>query len=134
MKKIILYGIGNDQIRKFNHYTFEKSKKVHKILSKLFNEFFDVKWALEKESYDEEDNCKIEEINIEKYGDFHQVIGGDFGKGRKARIDIFYGKNRMFVTIHCSQEKRRGFNEKLMKITEMPKPKKLNSEKTTQLK
>ena len=108
--KIKLHGLGNDG--NFNYYIFDKKKKIYFQLAKIFKELFKV----HLETYDE----KNREINVEKYKDFHtDSSASNLGK---PRIDIIYGDKKMFVMIHCSSQLRVKFNEELLKIAEMPKP------------
>lgn len=104
-----IYGIGNDERLEFNHYTFEKTRKAHEILSELFGRIFEGRWDL---NYAEE-NGEHKKIDISKNKDFHELLEGSKSIGEKPRIDIFYGNKKMFVTILCSQEKRNEFNRLL---------------------
>ena len=118
MEKIKLYNVGNSG--KYCFYTFDKTQKVHKILSEIFHEIFDIHWPTTK-TVDETENTKEVPTNISKYEDFHetlQLTTNEFDT--KKRIDVFYGKKRMFITIHCSQKLRKQFNEKLKEISEFP--------------
>ena len=121
MEKIMLYGIGNE--KKFNHYTFEKTKKAHKILADMLSEIFKINWMMQEESHDENDNILIKKVDISKYKDFHQIMSST--RDKEHRIDIFFGNKKMFMTIHCPLGKRRKFHDKLKAIVEMPGPKKL---------
>ena len=115
MKKIKLYGIGN--FENFNYYIFDKKQKVAEEIDKLFYAIFGDHWDFE---VGEEKNGKWfdKKINIENYKDIHEVIM------RKPRIDVFFGGKKMFLAIHCSEKLRAKFNEKLSKVSIMPKPKK----------
>lgn len=110
-KKTILHGLGNQG--NYNFYIFDKENEVYFYLTRTFGTLF----KLYFQAYDE----KNKEINIKKYSDFHVSTGGY--SESKSRIDIFFGKKKMFVTIHCSPKLRIKFNEELFKIAKMPRPK-----------
>lgn len=111
IKKIILHSIGNQD--NLNFYVFDKKQNVMEILSKILWEIFEFEPLYIPGK---------KKVNIEKFTDIHH---SDYGKGMSSRIDIFYGKKKMFVAIHCSEELRLKFNESLFKYAKMPKPKKI---------
>jgi len=120
MKKLKLYCIGNSE--KFNHYEFDKTTEVMKALSDILERFFDVFIC-----FHEDKKINIKEgysgkINFEKYVDRHVVH-----RGKGVRADFFYGQNKLFLTILCSQKARTKFNEELMKFFSMPGPKSIKS-------
>lgn len=116
--KIFLYGLGNET--NFSYYTFEKTKKSKKILGELFEAVFNIKWPLFKEFY-MGDKDKSIKIDIANYVDFHERIqDGIVSMKDGSRIDVFYGKDKMFFVIHCPQSKRNEFNKKLKKIVKIP--------------
>ena len=110
-KKLILHSIGNSG--NFNFYVFDKKQKVAGILDKILGEILDMEMLYPL-------SPKSKKINVERYYDIHQ---GDFSKN--GRLNIFYGKNKMFVAIICSEESRLKFNDALFKYFTMPKPKKI---------
>jgi len=116
MKKIKLYGVGNDG--EFNYYIFDKTKKIHKILDEIFRKSLGIEWPLIKERYGNNDKLIIDKINIEKYNDSHEKIGRLSNKRKNPdnRVDIFYGDKKIFVVIHCSQKERKKLNNELKKI------------------
>lgn len=109
MKKIILHEIGNDE--NFNYYVFDKKQEVFDILTKIFIRDFDVHW-----------NEEIYNKKINRKTDVHESDGDIYDK---VRIDLFYGKNKMYFTLICSELLRLKFNEALFKYAKMPKPKKI---------
>jgi hypothetical protein len=115
--KIKLYGIGNYE--NFNYYIFDKSRKVHEILRPIIQEVFGLVWPLMKEVYNKKDMPEINKIDISKKEDVHERIVDLKGKS-KARINLFYGSKKMFLTVHCGEEQRKQFNLKLNKMAEMP--------------
>ena len=121
MKKLKLYAIGNEG--DFNYYVFDKKKELHKILNKIFYNLFNIQWPMTEERFGDNDIEELVKINIEKNKDFHQRLVN--AKEKNSRIDIFYGDKRIFITIHCSVELKDKFNHELIKITFIPKPKKI---------
>ena len=121
MKKIKIYAIDNDG--NFNYYIFDKKKEIHKILDKLFDKIFCIRWYLIEGRFGDMDVRELIKINIKKNKDFHQRLVN--AKEKNSRIDIFYGDKRIFIIIHCSVELKDKFNKELFKIAIMPKPKKI---------
>ncbi len=120
-KKLSIYGIGNE--KNFNHYTFDKTKEVHKILREVFKEVLEIDWCIEVEEEDKNGEYKVIKIDISKKRDFHEIVGGitNYGKDKGKRIDVFYGYKRMFITLHCSLKERKKINEMLKKRFKFPK-------------
>ena len=119
--KIKLYGLGNED--NFSYYTFEKTKKAHKVLESLFKKIFDINWSLIKEViYGDKEKTKLIKVDISKNADFHEKIQeGLSHKIEENRIDVFYGKDKMFLVIHCPISKRKEFNKKIKNKVIMPK-------------
>lgn len=110
MKKIKLHEIGNEE--NFNWYLFDKKQGVFDILNKIFIMDFNLDLNLYRDDLD-----KKGKINVEKYVDIHEHEGNS-----QLRIDLFYGKNKIYLTLICSHELRLKFNESLFKYANMPKP------------
>lgn len=108
---IKLHGIGNT--KKFNYYIFYKKQKVAEKLAKISKKVFNLEW-----NFVDFDGKKEKKINIEKYKDKHLTLSN-----RNARIDIFYGDKRMFITVYCSLKLRAKLNDELEAVCIMPKPK-----------
>ncbi|MBP7708399.1 hypothetical protein KA107_01840 [Candidatus Pacearchaeota archaeon] len=125
MKKVKFYAIGNEE--SFNYYVFEKKDKAIEEVSKVLIEIFKEKIYLFSHYEDKNKKEHRRKINFEKEFDEHQTIASF--KKDKTRIDIFYGKKKAFLTIHCSLDLRKKFNEKLARIMSMPKIKKSSSSK-----
>jgi len=113
--KIKLYGIGNTE--KFNYYIFDKKQEIAEKLAKISEKVFNLKWSF---TYTQEDEKTIRtiKINIEKYKDKHVTVSN-----KNARIDVFYGNKKMFITVYCSLKLRAKLNNELKKITVMPEVK-----------
>jgi len=86
-------------------------------LSNIFSKTFETYLDLYEEYGDKKGKWKNKKINFDKYTDTH--ISGGFHESSK--IDIFFGKKRMFIMIHCSEKLRQKFNEELFKIAKIPK-------------
>jgi len=117
MKKIKLYAIGNED--NFSYYLFDKKQNVFEILNKIFLVDFNIDWKLYRDDLD-----KKGKINIEKYVDIHESNGYD-----KLRIDLFYGKDKIYLTMICSPDLRIKFNESLFKYVTIPEPIKIKKPK-----
>lgn len=111
-KKIVMYGIGNDD--KLNYYIFEKTQKAFEALIKLFNKNLKINWQILMEEH-VGNEIKEKKLLVKNFTDTHQSHRG------KSRLDIFYGKKKMFFTLHCSEKIRDKINEDLGKIATMPK-------------
>lgn len=122
-KKFMLYGIGNEG--KFNHYTFEKTEKAKNVLRQIFDNALGVNWSNAKEVENEDGSYEMVKIDITKNIDFHEVLRVKNNPVvGSPRVDVFYGDKRMFITIHCSLEKRKEIHEVIKKEFVMPDPSK----------
>ena len=123
-KKFTMYSIENyDNI---NHYTFEKTQNAFETLSKIFRQVFKIPWKLFDFVYDDEpEDGKDIKILVKNITDEHHR----YENGMEKRVDVFYGKNKMFVIFSCSNKIREKINEELGKVTKMPKQKKLPKQK-----
>ncbi len=118
-KKIKLYSIENRD--DFNYYVFDKEQEVVESLSKIFDGF-GVELYLREEYKTKGGKWKSRKIDFGKYYDVCENFVSY--KYQNFEGKIFYGKERIFVIVHCSQKLRLKFNEELDKISIMPKPKK----------
>ncbi len=118
MTKIKLYGTGNEG--DFNYYIFDKKQEVFNILNKIFLMDFNLKRGLTHCNYSDE----RKKVNIEKYSDIHES-----DKNNELRVDLFYGKNKIYITLICSQDLRIKFNEFLFKYAVMSNPIKIKKTK-----
>jgi len=125
MKKIKLYGIGNQE--DFNYYILDKKQEVAEKIAEILKQVLNLDLKFVKEYKNKKLGVWIfKKINIEKNKDIHNSVNK---MGHNERIDIFYGDKKMFITLYCSKEKRLKFNEDLFKIVYMPKSKKLTDRK-----
>lgn len=125
MKKSKIYAAGNENLKgEFNisYYILEKDEKFFDWLVLLLKDVFEIKGAehqakfwIENE-YDEADNIMGEKLiakDIKKLIDYHEKY---YNKGE--RVDIFYGKERVFVMLRKSREIRKKFASFLLKTKE----------------
>jgi hypothetical protein len=131
-----IYATGNETLKgEFNisHYIFEKDNAFLDWLSKLLMEVFEIqdgeqqaKFIIKKKDTDEEEGVEDEIYikEIKKMIDLHEKY-----ENKGQRIDVFYGKNRIYVTLRKSREIRKKFADfvkktkdwiKVKEVQEMP--------------
>ena len=126
MKKIKLYSIGNE--KNYNYYVFDKTNNVVEVLSQILGKVFLLNWYLYYEPIRKKDyKWMKQKKNFDKMKEGHENISG-YGKGN-SRVDVFYGKKKMSIIVHCSTSLREKFNEELGKVSYMPKVKKTEKKK-----
>lgn len=122
MEKPKIYASGNETLKgEFNvsYYIFEKDESFLDWLGRLLVEVFEIedgewqaKFIVEKE--EDERGVWIEkgvyQKDIHKMIDLHEKY---FNKGE--RVDVFYGKNRVYVTLRKSREIRKKFANFVLK-------------------
>lgn len=125
-----IYATGNETLKgEFNisYYIFEKDETFLDWLSKLLVEVFEIqdgeqqaKFIIKRKDTEEgdwiEDETYIKEIS--KMIDLHEKYGDKGG-----RLDVFYGKNRVYVTLRKSKEIRKRFADFVQKTKEWIKVK-----------
>ncbi len=116
MKKIKLYAIGNEG--KYNYYIFEKKQEMFESIAELILKVFSLDIPFYR-IYEQKGKTIRKKRDFEKMNDYHESFDHD-----KKRIDVFYGRKRVFLTILCPLNLREEFNEELGKISYMPKDKK----------
>jgi len=112
--KIKLLGIGN--VGSYNYYIFEKKQEILKFFCNVLGVL-----GLEFELYIEDKDYNRTKRLVKKHIDAHEVVGTM--AIHKARADIFYGKDKVFLMVHCSKVLREKFNDKVGKLSVMPKVK-----------
>ncbi len=116
MIKAKILGMGNDGI--FNYIIVNKNKSLFKWMSKLFRDSLEIEFY----EYDEYKNKKGEwttrKRRMEEFTDKHESYGN-----KKAEIDIFYGKNKIFIMLRTSLEARKKLMKVLDKISSWKIPK-----------
>ena len=124
INKIKILGIGNKE--KYNYIIIKKNKHFFKWLYNILQNAFDYVPDLDKEEYIDKNNKFIsKKKNITNYFDKHE--SHEFNN---ARIDIFYGKEKIFLTIITSLKNRKKIMDNLEKYSEFIKPKRINLRKT----
>ena len=118
MKKIKLHAIGNSG--NYNYYIFDKKQEVLDILNKIFAMDFDLNLIT---NYD--NVAKNKKMNdVKRRTDTHF---SDYNE--KIRVDFFYGKKKIYLTLVCSENIRLKFNESLFKYFTVLKPIKIKKKK-----
>lgn len=122
----IIYATGNQTIKgEFNvsYYIVEKDKSFLDWLGKLLVEVLGIedgqhkaKFIVTSEGYDEEE---IYAKEIEKMIDLHEHYSNSGYRSKEEnksdRVDIFYGKDRVFITFRKTREGREKFAQFLKK-------------------
>ena len=119
MKKIKLIGIGNQD--KYNFIIVEKSPDFFNWIGNLLYPTFgkglpDFTYL---ERVDNEGEVIRENKNINDYTDYHENLFSN-----KDRVDVFYGKSKIFITIYTDLSKREKLMKTLGEITTFSKNKK----------
>lgn len=114
--KPTIYATGNETLKgEFNisYYVLEKEEKFFDWLSKLLIEVLEIKNGdsqarfIVRRLHDEEGYEVGEEIyikEIKKMVDIHEKYSQD-----KNRVNVFYGKKRVYVSVKSSREFRKKF-------------------------
>ena len=132
MSKPKIYATGNETLKgEFNisYYIFEKDETFLDWLSRLLVEVFEIhdgeqqaKFIVKRKDIEEddliEDEIYIKEIN--KMIDLHEEY-----QNKKERVDVFYGKNRIYITLRKSKEIRKKFADFVKKTKDWIKIKQI---------
>lgn len=127
-----IYATGNETLNgEFNisYYIFEKDQTFLDWLSKLLVEVFEIrdgeqqaKFIIKRKNDDEgkwiEDEVYIKEII--KMIDLHEKY-----QNKDERVDVFYGNNRVYVTLRKSKEIRKKFADFVRKTKDWIKVKEI---------
>lgn len=106
IKKTIIFGIGNHE--NVNYLIVEKRKDFLEFINRLFASI-DNKINMEYYLTDyTKGKIKETKINVLKYTDYHESR-----QSSKIKLDIFYGKRRIFLTIQTSESTRSKLMNKL---------------------
>lgn len=120
MDKGKIYATGNETLKgEFNisYYIFEKNPDFLDWLGKFLTEVFEIENGEQQAKYvferidDEKGNWIKDKIyikNVKKMIDIHEKYfpQNPNSDANQDRIDIFYGKNRIYLTIRTSRDKR----------------------------
>lgn len=111
-----IYATGNETLRgEFNtsYYIFEKDNSFLEWLGKLLTEVFDIddgeqqaKFIINRKDTEGEDWVEDEILikEIDKMIDLHEKY-----ENKCERVDVFYGKDRVYVTLRKSRGIRKKF-------------------------
>jgi hypothetical protein len=116
--KAKIYATGNENIKNANisYYVLEKDKYFLDWLSKLLRNILDLDSEKAKfilipgDTNKSNSQDKIYEKEVKKMIDIHEK----YGEGNE-RADIFYGKNKVFLTIRTSKDKRKKLSDFIRK-------------------
>ena len=122
MKKIKICGIGNEG--KFNYLILEKNLDFFEILSKILYEAFEIHddSIRYNEYVNKKDKFVRRKKNIKTFIDKYERF-----QNEKARVEVFYGKNKIFMSVYTSIPSRKKFMKILEKISIWKKPKKIDN-------
>jgi len=97
-----------------SYYVIDKTEEAVNTLSRLVESIFLVRFNFIDKMKD--DSGKIIETgrSFEKTYDVFEVLAG------KVRIEVFYGKDKMFLNLFGSKEERKKFNSSLKEVAEFP--------------
>lgn len=121
-EKALIYATGNEIIRgeyNVSYYIFEKDIGFLNWLGKLLEDVLEIKGGrkmamfIVKEKYDENDNPIGSEIyakDIKKMADLHEHF-----ENKGERVDVFYGKERVYLTFRKSRDARKKFADFVLK-------------------
>ena len=126
MTKPRIYAAENENIRGENnvsYYVFEKDNSFLDWLSKLLEEVLEIEGGEQEAKFvirEEEDekgyirkNIYLKEID--KMIDLHEKYTNTSYKNKGNRVDVFYGKDRVYVTLRKSKEARKKFADFVLK-------------------
>lgn len=125
-----IYSTCNETLKgEFNvsHYIFEKDNSFLDWLGKLLTEVFEIRAGEQRAKFivkrnDTEEECKDEVYikEIDKMVDLHEKY-----ENKGERVDIFYGKNRVYVTLRKSREIRKKFADFVKRTKDLTEVKKI---------
>lgn len=128
-----IYATGNETIKgehNISYYVFEKDNSFLDWLSKLLVEVLEItdgeqqaKFIIKRKDTKEgdwvEDEIYIK--NIKKMVDLHEKY-----ENKGERVDVFYGKERVYVTLRKSREIRKKLSKFIQKTKDWIKVKEVN--------
>ena len=114
MRKMKVLGMGNED--NFNYLIIKKSEGFFEWFNELLVEAFggaenDVMYC---ESRDKDGKIINEKRDVNDETDTHEYYPTNDG----IRVDVFYGKEKVFLTFNCSLDKRGKFMKKLEEISD----------------
>jgi hypothetical protein len=119
MKKLKILGIRNDG--RFNDLILQKNEDILSNLEKLFYESFGIDYCL---TYKETWREKKQEIVKRKINLKTLIDKQDNFQNKKVKINIIYGRDKIFVSFYTSPANRKKFINVLKEISTWKKSKK----------
>lgn len=111
MKKAYICEIGN--VGKFNYLVIEKERHFLKWIDKLLYDSFGHLGDIDKEEYvNNKGDLVIKNKNIYSLVDRHESY-----ENMNVRVDIYYGKNKVFITLITTLICRKEFLKKLARVS-----------------
>jgi len=98
--KIKLYGIGNE--KDYSFIIVEKNANFLRWLANFLDKGFDYRGDVETKETGVGVNCEPQAKNIEEYVDKHETYKMYHNRNKDMRVDVFYGKDRVFITIYAN--------------------------------
>ena len=117
MRKAKICAVGNEG--RFNYIILDKNKDFFDWLALLLFESFGVYDVQKYEAADKKGNWVTRKKQIRNFTDKHESY-----TSKKARVDVFYGKKKVFIAFNTSLSGRAKFMEVLNKISVWKKPEK----------
>ena len=114
MIKLPLYGIGTEG--DFTYLLVKKHPQILQWLAILLEDVFGIPKA-HVMIQDEDPDHGIVERTTKELVDLHDSFHAE-----KSRIDVFYGNEKVFITVICSAELRPAFLSKVQECTIWMKP------------
>lgn len=124
-----VYATGNETLKgeyNISYYIFEKDKSFLDWLGKLLVEVFEISGGEQRAKFnvetieEGEDIEKFYEKEIDKMIDIHEKY-----ENKGERVDVFYGKDRVYVTLRKSREIRKKFAKFIKKTKDWVQIKKI---------
>lgn len=115
--KLKLYGVGNQG--KFNHLIIQKKQESFDLLRAIMKPLGIIPYGLDYDEYTNKKGIpKIRKKKISKMIDVYSKF-----EGKKSRVEIFFGKNKIFISLFTSFKKREKMMDVLQKNTTWAKRK-----------
>jgi hypothetical protein len=115
MKKPKIYATGNLTKKgrtNVSYYIIEKNEGFHAWLKRFLIEF-GVKGEVDVVEVDSSEGYVVMGKDLAKMVDVHESYGNE-----NIRVDLFYGVERVFMTLSCEPDKREEFGKKMLSETE----------------
>lgn len=114
MIKTKIYGIGNSG--ELTYIIVKKNKYLIEWLKKLLEESFGINYIITNEFKDKKGRWVMRKRLGNRMIDKHEGYNN-----KDVRVDIFHGKNKVFITLVCQQKTRKTFMKKLIELSNWTK-------------